>query len=224
MAYELTDFANLDISVAFAADIDRQLRAHLDRGPHQEDLTFAYWRPSQGATRFTAVINSVNVPRDGDRILEGNVAFREQYLLRVLAECPEGAGIALLHSHLGPGWQAMSDDDIVAERDRLGGPVAGRTGLPMIGLTRGTDGTWSARLWVREAPRRYTRIWARSVRVAGAQLRLSYHPEDRAPEPTESQPATISVWGREAQDDLVRARIGIVGLGSVGSLVADALA
>lgn len=224
MAYELTDFEGLDLSVAFTADLDSELVAHLDKGPNKEDLTFAYWRPSEGATRFTAVINTVNLPRDGDRVLDGNVSFREPYVLRVLAECPQAAGIALIHSHLGPGWQAMSRDDVVAERDRLAGAVAGRTGLPLLGLTRGTDGAWSARIWVREGPRRYTRLDARTVRVVGSRLRISYHPDDRAAQPTESQPATLSVWGREAQDDIVRARIGIVGLGSVGSLVADALA
>src|SRR3712207_8224358 len=41
------------------------------------------------------------------------------YLSRVLATVPDGCGIALLHSHLGPGWQDMSRDDDVAERDRL---------------------------------------------------------------------------------------------------------
>ncbi len=38
-----------------------------------------------------------------------------------------------------------------------------------------------------------------------------------------SQQATISVWGSRAQADLARARVGIIGLGSVGSIVAEAL-
>ena len=40
---------------------------------------------------------------------------------------------------------------------------------------------------------------------------------------TGSQEATLSVWGQPAQAQLVRARVGIIGLGSVGSLVAEAL-
>ena len=43
---------------------------------------------------------------------------------------PNGSGIVLIHSHLGPGWQDMSRDDIKAERDILSGPVSGMTGLP----------------------------------------------------------------------------------------------
>ena len=34
----------------------------------------------------------------------------------------------------------MSEDDVVAERDRLAGAAFGRTGLPVVGLTRGTTG------------------------------------------------------------------------------------
>jgi hypothetical protein len=79
---------------------------------------------------LTAVVHELVLPRDGERILQGNVAFTAGYLARVLAARPEGAGIALLHSHLGPGWQGMSGDDVVAERDRLAGAVWGQSGLP----------------------------------------------------------------------------------------------
>ncbi len=54
---------------------------------------------------------------------------------------------------------------------------------------------------------------------------MSYHPR-LAPAPLigGSQEATVSVWGEPAQRDLARLRVGIVGLGSVGSIVAQALA
>ena len=40
----------------------------------------------------------------------------------------------------------------------------------------------------------------------------------------EQQVRTVSAWGKEAQRDLVRLRIGLVGSGSVGSLIGDSLA
>jgi molybdopterin-synthase adenylyltransferase len=211
-------------SVAMTAFVDESLRAHLDKGLKQEDLTFAYWRPSVGATRTTALINEIVLPAEGDRVLQGNVAFNPQYLKRVLDARPDGAGVAFLHSHLGPGWQGMSHDDIVAERDRLSGPAWGQSGLPVVGLTLGTDGTWSARYWIRVAPREFERHDAESVRVVGRALRVSYHPEVVSPPVGPSQQATVSVWGEHAQGKLARARVGIVGLGSVGSIVAEALA
>ena len=223
MAYQLSDFVGLDLSVAMTAEQDRLLGTHVHKPNWQEDLAFAYWRPSRGSRRFTAVITELVLPEEGDRVLQGNVAFLPRFLHRVLAGVPDGCGVAFLHGHPAPGWQGMSDDDVVAERDRLAGAVAGRTGLPLIGLTRGTDGAWSGRLWLREAPHTYARRWVRSVRVVGSQVGITYGPGEPQAEATESQLATISVWGEAAQARLVRAAVGIVGLGSVGSLVAEAL-
>ena len=162
-----------EVSVAFTEMLDRELAEHLDKGPNQEDLTFAYWRPSRGKLRFTALLYQAAKPAEGDRILQGNVAFTEQYARRVIMNVPKGSGIALLHSHLGPGWQEMSHDDVIAERDRLASAVWGRSGVPLLGLTRGTDGTWSARLWIRGGPQKFERKDAATVRVVGDQLRIS---------------------------------------------------
>lgn len=219
--------ADLDLERAkrsLTHELDRELARHLDKGPDQEDLTFAYWRPSRGADRYTAVLQRLVLPSSADRILQGNVAFTADYISRVLAERPDGAGIALLHSQLGPGWQGMSSDDVVAERDRLAGLVAGASGLPLLGLTWGTDGTWSARFWLRSGKRQYERCQAATVRSVGRRLRMSYHPRLRPAELAgASQVATISVWGQDAQDDLARTHVGIIGLGSVGSIIAEAL-
>lgn len=225
MAARVTAENAVDVSVAMTEALDRALINHLDKGPLQEDLTFAYWRPSYGATRLTAILQHSVLPGRGDRELHGNVAFTEQYARRVLAGIPPGCGIALLHSHLGPGWQGMSRDDVVAERDRLAGAVWGRTGLPLLGLTWGTDGTWSARIWKRTAPHIFQRQDAGTVRVVGHGLRISYHPKFRIRgEVRKTQVATASVWGDAAQRDIARAHVGIAGLGSVGSVVAEGVA
>lgn len=223
MPYELSNFAKFSLSVAMTAQDDATLGEHVHKGPKQEDLAFAYWKPSAGETRFTAIINRLILPEDGDRILQGNVAFLPQYLHCVLAGVPDGSGVALLHGHPHSGWQGLSLDDTVAERDRLAGAVAGQTGLPLLGLTRGTDGAWSGRFWLRDAPRSYRKRPVRSVRVVGSEIGITYHPDEPPVSVGDNQAATLSVWGQAAQERLVRARIGIVGLGSVGSLVAEAL-
>jgi hypothetical protein len=223
--YHLGEYDGVELSVALTDDLDDALVRHVDKGPDQEDLCFAYWRPSDGSKRLTAVLFQLNLPRDGERLLQGNVAFQSDYLARVLEECPAGSGIALVHSHLGPGWQGMSVDDVVAERDRVAGVVASRTRLPALGMTWGTDGTWSARFWLRADRRQYERRDATRVRVVGKRLRMSYHPRlSPASDIPDSQEATVSVWGEDAQLDLARLRVGIVGLGSVGSIVGEALA
>ena len=59
MAYQLSDFADLEISVAMTAKNDEILGEHVHKDDQQEDLAFAYWKPSVGARRFTAVIGKL---------------------------------------------------------------------------------------------------------------------------------------------------------------------
>jgi molybdopterin/thiamine biosynthesis adenylyltransferase len=216
---------DIERSVAMAESVDSELRYRLLRPDHQEDLTFALWTPSRGTTRETALLHTIVPPLQGDRQVHGNVSFNPAYVERVTAiAVREKCGVAFLHSHLGPGWQGMSAADIAAET-KLAGPVAAITGLPLVGLTAGSDGTWSARAWSRTAPRRYERTWCRSVRVVGMGLRADFA-DHIAPAPgfREMFRRTITVWGEAQHANLARLRVGIVGLGSVGCIVAETLA
>ncbi|MXW01494.1 MAG: ThiF family adenylyltransferase [Holophagales bacterium] len=197
---------------------------HLRSGKRQEDLCFALWHPSRGAARTTALVSELLLPEDGERTLHGNASFEADYVSRAVRLAAEkNAGLALMHSHPASGWQGMSREDVEAERDRLSGP-ARATGLPFVGLTLGTDGAWSARFWTWTGDK-FERRWCQKVRVVGHRLRLTYH--DRMAPPPRRRPAlrrTIDTWGAACQADLARLRIGVVGLGSVGCIVAETLA
>ena len=221
----MSDLLPDELSVALSGAVDAAMAAHLVRDDLEEDLLFALWTPSRGETRLTALVHTPLFPREGERQRHGNASFNPEYLERVCAEAArQGCGIAFLHSHPGPGWQGMSADDIRAER-RMAGAVAAVTGLPLVGMTVGSDRTWSARLWERTGPKLYERRWCRSVRVAGEVLQASFA-DHLVPPPRwrEEFKRTITVWGEEAHATLARLRVGIVGLGSVGSIVAEALA
>lgn len=216
----------MNYSVAMTQEVDDRLVDHLSRADGQEDLCFAVWQPSKGRLRFTALVSDVLLPIKGDRNVHGNASFNPQYVERAIdAALEAGGGIAFLHSHPAAGWQGMSDDDIQAE-ERLAPTVQAATGLPLVGLTvAAQDGAWSARFWRRIAPRQYARHWAESVRVVGERLTVHFNDHIlRHPEHRESQVRTVSAWGPEAQATIARLRIGIIGLGSVGSIVAEALA
>jgi ThiF family protein len=212
--------------VAMPELIGQLLRAHLTRADGQEDLCFAVWKPSRGHERQTALIVDVVLPEKGDREVHGNASFRPQYVERAIsaALAAEG-GIAFLHSHPAGGWQDMSGDDVRAET--LLAPTAlGATGLPLTGLTLGAfDGTWSARVWEKVGPKKYQRRWAESVREVGE--RLVVHFADKlVPPPVhrKTQVRTVASWGPDIQARIARLKVGVVGLGSVGSIVAEALA
>jgi molybdopterin/thiamine biosynthesis adenylyltransferase len=123
----------------------------------------------------------------------------------------------------------MSQDDIDAER-KMAGAVLALTGHPLVGLTTGSDGTWSARVWLHEVnvgsrEQRLRRQWCSAVRVAGDSLKVDFADELRpTPRFRDLFRRTVAMWGAESHARLTSLRVGIVGLGSVGALVAETLA
>lgn len=199
---------------------------HLLRHDGQEDVCFALWHPSTGATRTSAVLAEVVLPVDGERRVHGNADFTSTYFLRAAGEAAaQGAGLALLHSHPGGhGWQGLSHDDFEAEAGHAA-QASSMTGLPLLGLTLAGDGDWSARLWGRTAPRLYEPTHCRSVRTAGDRFRVSFDPASAPPPAARStQIRSVSAWGPAVQADIARLHVGVVGAGSVGALIAESLA
>lgn len=214
-------------SVAIPNDVNQRLLNHLIRDDEQEDLCFATYNPSTGIKRFTGIISDVILPLKGERQVHGNVSFNPSYFERVLKIAQnEGKGIVFLHSHPFPGWQFMSYDDTVAE-DRMSKAAFAITGLPLLGMTAGIDGAWSARFWIKDvgAKRKYDKMECETVRVVGKQLSITFNPHTFSSNSNKKyQERTISAWGKSKQDDISRLKVCIVGAGSVGSIVAETLA
>lgn len=201
------------------------LRRGFRRGVGQEDACLALWRRGDGLNRYTGILGDVVLPGRGDRDLHGTVTVQVGYLNRVLDRAlAKGAGVAVLHSHPGPGWQPLSSIDRNTERDVVA-PFVRETGLPLLGMTLGGDGCWSARFWdefgpggkprhcrdVRRVGTRFTRVDCRSD---------AYPPYARR----RGLARTMDCWGLEAQTRLARTHICVVGAGSVGSIVLECLA
>jgi len=216
-------------SNSFSAAIDealhQQLAKHLLREDGHEDLTFAVYYPSKGATRYTAILHAPIWPEPGERHVHGNASFEANYFERAARTArAAGGGLAFMHSHPFPGWQGMSRDDYRAEAGHAAAAQA-ITGIPLVGLTLGIDGAWSARTWTRVRPKTYEPTWADNVRVVGKALSVTWNPDSVAPYLIGDEiNRTVSFWGDKAQADLGRLNIGIIGLGSVGSIVAESLA
>lgn len=212
-------------SVALTATLDQEARTHLIRKDRQEDLCFALWFPSTGQSRQGALIHSLVLPERAERRVRGNAMFTGSYFERAIGlAVKHGSGLALMHSHPYPGWQDMSFDDVRAEEGHAAA-TKGATGLPLVGLTVGSDGSWSGRFWEKTAPRSYERNWCETVRVVGDELNVTYN-DHLLPVPAfrRNLERTVSAWGTMKQGILARLHIGIVGAGSVGSIVAEALA
>lgn len=188
----------------------------------QEDLCFALWRPSTGSTRKAAIVFEVLHPAPGDRHLHGSASFEPSYLTRAIRlAIRKRAGLAFMHNHFTGGWQDMSEPDIVAERDRIS-PATRATGLPLVGLTLGTDQSWSARFWNWDG-KTFNRAWCEKVRVVGRRFQVTYK-DRRVVKRHQFLRRTLDTWGSECQRDITGLHFGIVGVGSVGCVIAEALA
>ena len=215
--------------VVFCQDAEKNANEHLLQHfrlrKNQEDLCFALWRPSTGKSRYTGIIYKIILPQNGERNLHGNVEFTPSFLSRSInMAVEEKAGLAFMHSHPSDGWQDMSGTDIVAERDVLAFPALA-TGLPLIGLTIGTDGYWSARFWPKKG-KKIKRNWCRKVRIIRQESYKIHFNDSMIPPPERKNilKRTFDTWGVENQNDIARLKVGIVGLGSVGCIVAEAMA
>jgi ThiF family protein len=213
-------------NVALPTSTHELLVSHLTRSDGQEDLCFALYHESVGATRTTAVITDLVLPERHERHVHGNVAFTGEYFLRAAERAEEiDAGLVLLHSHPGGRhWQDMSPDDITAEQGHAAQTLA-LTGKPLLGMTFATGNEiWSARVWLPHGGR-YQRTDCAAVRIVGDRLAVSRNPHlSRKTIVDERLLRTVSAWGPEVQAELAQLRIGVVGVGSVGSMVAETLA
>ncbi|MCY4223608.1 MAG: ThiF family adenylyltransferase [Bacteroidetes bacterium] len=211
------------LSESIAKQAEDHLLAQIRLGTQQEDLCFAVWNPSTGKNRTTGIVTDIILPRDGERHLHGNVSFEPHYLTRsIRSAVKKNSGIAFMHSHPSPGLQSMSNLDILAERDRIA-PPARSLGLPLLGLTVGTDGIWSARFWKWNG-HKYTKSVCDKVRVVGRHIHLSIPVKRATSFRSNRLRRTIDTWGPECQFAFANLHIGIVGLGSVGSIIAESLA
>ncbi len=201
------------------------LLSHFKQDKHQEELCFAIWNPCIGKSKTTALISEIILPKRSERNLHGNTSFSPEFLARSLRIAIEKkAGLAFMHSHPTEGWQDMSHTDIIAERDRIA-PPANSTKKPLVGLTIGTNESWSARFWIKQKNRKFKRFWCDKVKVVGNQFKVTFNEQLYHQSQNKNiLRRTIETWSLKEQLKISRMKIGIVGLGSVGSIVSENLA
>lgn len=211
-------------SIALTEEVNESLKRHLIRSDGQEDLCFALCHLSSGEHRVTGLINEVIYPDEGDRNIHGNVSFNSQYFDKVTNRALlENKGIVFIHSHPYPGWQNMSFDDFKAEEE-MAPRVKVISDIPLIGMTVGSNGDWSARFWIKTKPKEYKLIWCESVRVVGRNISITFNENYyKTVNFGEEISRTISAWGYNKQKIISRLKIGIVGIGSVGSHISEAV-
>jgi molybdopterin-synthase adenylyltransferase len=209
-------------SVAMPGPVHDGLSRHLLRADGQEDVCLAIYAPSTGCTRTSALVSEFLLPGPGERAVHGNASFTGGYFVHAASHAASlGRGVVALHSHPGgAGWQPMSGPDYDTERSyaRLVHEV---TGLRLVGMTLAGEGNWSARRWDPSGIPEH----GESVRIIDDRFRVTWNDRLRpAPAVGDAQVRTVSAWGETAQASLVRIRVLVVGVSSVGLDVALRLA
>lgn len=209
--------------------LHRELTNHLlsgfQNGQRQEEACLALWRRADGINRHTGIISDVVLPENGDRELHDTVTVNTGYLNRALdSAIKHRAGVAVLHSHPGPGWQALSELDENTERNVIA-PFIRETGLPLLGMTMGNDGYWSARFW-QDSGHGVNPDYCSDVRRVGSRFSGADWSPGAYPVYARRKglTRTLDCWGLEAQTRLARTHVCVVGAGSVGSIVLECLA
>ena len=202
------------------------LLRHFQVGSLQEEVCFALWYPGDGMNRYTGILRELILPISDDRELHGNITVHLQYLNRVLERALDmNAGVAVLHSHPDCGWQALSRDDEDTERNLIL-PFIRETGLPLLGLTLAKNEIWSARFW--HEPRLGSAQLTHCTEVRRVGVRKSVADTVSIAYPVYTRRTilerTLDCWGLSAQARLARTHICVVGAGSVGAMVLEALA
>ena len=212
----------MEYSVAMTETINRELQSFLLQDTDDEEICFAIWYPASGKSRFSGLIHTIVLPKQGDRIRHGNVSAMPVYLDRVKKiAIQKRGGIAMIHTHpFGIGSQNVSRPDLYYEQKILSREIFGVTGLPLLGMTLSGDGIWSARFY----PKPFDIEWCSAVRIVEKNLTIHYHPLLKpAPLPNEKQVRTTSIWGEIKQSELMRLHVGVIGVGSVGAAVGEIL-
>lgn len=214
----------MNFKVNISEELNDVLKRHLIRRDGQEDLCFALYNSFTGNTVNGAVLKTIIFPVAGERDVHGNVSFNSAYFDRVIKLALEQkCGICFMHSHPASGWQGMSRDDVETE-NMLAPRCKAVTGLPLLGMTIGNDGTWSARFWQKDKPKTYARYFCSRVCISGKALHISYNDNiSLVSKVGEEFMRTVSAWGVEKQNHITRLKVVVVGLGSVGSIIAEAL-
>ena len=209
--------------------------------------------PSTGEKKTTYLLQSVVEPAQGDVYFDGQLKFHPDYTLQAINEAAEvpGAGLIFIHTHPGSG-ATPSGPDKKADKEELydiGLNLDSEVPLAAGIVADHPDAETGQREW---SVRAYEFVYpnspkadgashtgeetgefthATAVRVVGERVKkLPTIKNATGPAGTggeidsEAQGSTVELWGERAQQTLAGFRVGIVGLGGVGSLLAEQLA
>jgi proteasome lid subunit RPN8/RPN11 len=224
---KLAPLGKREVLIRFAAPEFDQLLAHVfARYPHREWATFARfgWRETSEALVLTLAQLVLPEANDLD-VSVPNVAFQEQYTLRMALESENGPlAVGVVHSHpsdCAP-MPSPTDDDMDAYfAEYFGGFGPGRPYISLIISRLSQDLVVSGRVYWRDQ----WHIASRLVAIgSSAQLWVRTGKSAFAKTPRRRTERLSAALGEESAELLRESSVAVVGVGGTGSVAAEVLA
>jgi hypothetical protein len=203
----------------------------------KEGAVIALCSRSTGKRRETIIIRHPIAPAAGYLSYKRGsaVTINARYwnaVLDILTGAPEGSGIAVLHTHPGPGVPSWSSDDNIADQNLarfLFGEGFLKSETPLVSLVGSKTHLEGRELIYDQARDRIEMRPVERIRcIAPDHFTLLVTSEMSNGASREAVPdyadRSIRVFGREGQKLLANLHVAVIGNGGVGSIVAEQLA
>jgi molybdopterin/thiamine biosynthesis adenylyltransferase len=211
-----TETENIEFKASFTSALEKEMRTLL-ADPNYAGIVCAFYNRSYGKKSMTFLVCKLIPPVSQDGNVSGDLNLQLRYLNRVskMAKTEDAGMVILRNVSTTDGADIITSWIDSIPSDETFDPVCELMLDPEIG--------WVGTAW--KVGTSNTKQKLSIIKVVGKSLQVWYDDVQR-PKPAfrEIYKRTFNVWGDQNHAKLARLRIGIVGLGSVGSIVAETLA
>jgi hypothetical protein len=215
----MTNKCNLRIG---REDFDR-LKAHLVPGDFDEHGAVLLAGVSRPLGQLTLHIREVHVAEEGTDYVEGKIGYRAlspKFIHRLITRARDGR-LAYLAVHNHGSDREVDFSRIDLESHERGYPALLQIarGMPVGALVLGRRSI-EADIWLADGARLEL---DEAVVVGNTLQRFTSSPKRQSDDTADTYDRQIRMFGKVGQEELAKCRVGIIGLGGIGSMIAEYL-
>jgi ThiF family protein len=198
--------------------------AHLFPGDRDEHGAVLLAGVSQADEQLTLLVREVHLAKEGIDYVQGKLGYRAltpQFIHRLITRArDERLAYLAVHNHGSDREVGFSSIDILSHERGYPALLQIALGMPVGALVFGRRSI-QADIWLPDG----TRLDLDHAIVVGNTIqRLTPSPMREYSDKSETYERQIRIFGKMGQQELARCHVGIIGLGGIGSIVAELLA
>jgi len=197
---------------------------HLFPGDYDEHGAVLLAGASFSGGQLTLHVREVHLAKEGVDYVEGSIGYRAlspKFIHRLITRArDERLAYLAIHNHLSDREVGFSSTDLDSHRRGYSALLQITGGMPVGAVVFGRRST-QADIWLPDG----TRLELDQAVVVGNTVQhLTPKPQRGSLNPVDTYDRQIRMFGKTGQIALASCRVGIVGLGGIGSMVAEYLA